>query len=237
MKTTRSDKQEGVDVGDSGTLAQGSVSALLRALPTYPGDRFREASLNSWAVYAIHALSKVGVPATKETITVALFRMYPAKWSLVGFPEYPDSERVNRALLQLRPKYRDWAYGDSQLGWTLNERGKKEAERMERLLTRPGAQVVAGRGSKAQRPRTRAIDQDLRDLENSRLYDLYRRGHGGEASRFDLWACFGASGLTPATALEGMRRDRVHQARALARDDLVEFLGWVRERFTRYFQK
>lgn len=213
-----------------------SVSPLLQGLPSYAGRPLKHISLNTWAAYAIQTLADLGLPATKETIAVALFYLYPERWSLVGFPEYPDSERVNRALLQLRPKYRDWAYGDSQLGWTLNEAGRAEAERMTQLLANKHEYEERPPQPKPSRPRTRAIDQSLKDLESSKLYLLYSQGKGTTASRFDLWACFGSSGLTPPGAMESMRRNLVRQARALQRSDLVEFLDWMRKHFRQSFQ-
>lgn len=222
--------------GEAGQV-ETSIRQVLDDLPRYPEQRFCNLSLNSWAVYAIYLLSKLGISATKETITIALFKMHPPKWSLVGFPNYPDSDRVNRALLQLRPKYRDWAYGDSQLGWTLTDKGRREAERMAQILEENGdAQTHTAQRNEA-RPRTRKLDQDLRDIERSRLHTLYSLGQGDEASHLDLWACFGSSGLTPPSALEEMRQGLARQAEILGKTEMVDFLRWVRTRFRRYFAR
>ena len=212
-----------------------SVSNLLESLPLHADAIHLSISLNSWTVYAIHLLSNLGIPATKETITVSLFKIYPAKWSLEGFAEYPDSDRVNRALLQLRPKYRNWAYGDSQLGWTLNDRGRQEAIRLEQILEK-GGEIGSNPGlNKKVRPRTRAIDQNLKEIENSRLFRYFRDGDSDQSSHFDLWSCFGSSGLTPPRALEEMRQRLLRQSRTLENKQMEEFLQWVKIRFKGYF--
>ena len=100
----------------------------VRDLKPFDERTYEGISLNQLATYTIDLLTKKGFPITFETLTVALFKMFPKKFCLYGFEEYPDAARVNRSLLQLRPKYRNWALGDTKKGYVLTSQGREIAE-------------------------------------------------------------------------------------------------------------
>src|SRR3989454_11226835 len=103
-------------------------------LKPYPLDQYGNIDLNRLTVFTIYLLNKRDIPTTLENIGVANFRMFPRRFAMVGFPDYPDVTRVNRALLQLRPKYRNWAMGNAKLGWHLTVAGEEEAKALLRKL-------------------------------------------------------------------------------------------------------
>src|SRR2546426_9038495 len=110
-------------------------------LKPYPLDQYGNIDLNRLTVFTIYLLNKRDIPTTLENIGVANFRMFPRRFAMVGFPDYPDVTRVNRALLQLRPKYRNWAMGNAKLGWQLTVAGEEEAKA---LLRKFGDNRAAG---------------------------------------------------------------------------------------------
>src|SRR4051812_31232242 len=98
-------------------------SEAILSLPNYPEESYDSIDLNRLTVFTIAFLRKRNFATSIEHIAVADFRMFPKRFAMIGFPEFPDISRVNRALLQLRPKYRNWATGNARLGWTLMRPG------------------------------------------------------------------------------------------------------------------
>ena len=93
-----------------------NVAAKSAALyPTVP--------LTSLTAYSLYWLHQWQLRRTIEAIAVLNWRLFPEKFAMVGFPEYPDAFRTNRSLLQGQPKYRNILTGAASKGFSLNERG------------------------------------------------------------------------------------------------------------------
>lgn len=148
------------------------------AQPAY--DSF---DLNRLVSFTIQWLQELSIPTTFENIVVAAFRMFPEKFAPQGYPEYPDAARTNRALLQLGPKYRNWARGSVQKGFVLTDSGLSEVRRVKEALsgTIPAADKKLKQGGK---PRTLNLAEELQSIERSALYTKWR--HATLFGAFDL---------------------------------------------------
>src|SRR2546425_10706548 len=87
---------------------------------------YREAgfSMAHLTTYSVHWLTVWEIPATYENISVLNARLFPSKFTLAGFPEFPDAMCTNREILHLRPKYRGFATSDPRKGVFLTEKGR-----------------------------------------------------------------------------------------------------------------
>lgn len=212
----------------------GTRSIDLNNIEPFDVEIYGNLDLNRLTVYAISFLQEQKIPITFETLVVTVFRMFPKKFSLVGFEDYPDATRVNRALLQLRPKYRNWAMGDVTLGYSLTEMGKAEAKKTRILLEKPHLQKRLKR-SEAQR--TLPIDAEIRKIGESKLYRLHEHGKDDELSERDVWNLLGAFPYTPRKALRDYMRRLKGHAEYNKRPDIVKFLRWLEQRFPQIFKE
>ncbi len=87
-------------------------------------------SLVHLTAYAVHWLTVWEIPTIYENVTVLSARLFPADFSLPGFPQFPDSIRTTRSLMQMRPKYRGFATSDPRKGVFLTEKGREAANRV-----------------------------------------------------------------------------------------------------------
>ena len=191
--------------------------------------------LNRLAVFAIDWLQRHRIPTTFENVVVAIFRMFPAKFALEGYPQYPDAARVNRALLQLRPKYRNWARGSVQKGFVLTETGLAQVTWVQDALT--GGAAKRQRAPKpAAVSRTMDLSRELEPLERSPLFARWKEGNLNQGNMMELLDMLGAYAYTPARVL----RERVdllsNAASQVGRKDFVEFLDDVRKGFEEHFR-
>ena len=83
---------------------------LVLVAPKSP-DRYPDAALTSLTAYSLFWLHRWQLPRTIEAIAILNWRLFPEKFSMVGYPEYPDAFRTNRSLLQMQPKYRNLLTG------------------------------------------------------------------------------------------------------------------------------
>lgn len=109
---------------------------LLKVDPKDKGE-YRPFSLVHLTAYSVHWLGNWGIATTYENISVLNGRLFPSDFTMNGFPELPDAFRTNRSLLQMRPKYRNFATSDPRKGVYLTEKGQMEVARVIETIGPP----------------------------------------------------------------------------------------------------
>ncbi len=208
----------------------------LDRINAYPGPFYSSIDLNRLASFTIHWLQEHRVPMTFENIVVAAFRMFPTKFALEGYAEYPDAARINRALLQLQPKYRNWARGSVQKGFVLTESGLAEVQRVNDILNAEKAPQLEVKRRQV-KPRTMDLTRDLGTIVDSTLFLKWRENKLAEATALELLDMLQAFAYTPARALKERIATLENAALQVGRDDIVSFLKDVRRRFDQQFRE
>jgi hypothetical protein len=219
-----------------------SAKETLLRLPSVPASIYSEIDLNRLTVYSIFRLKQLDVPCTIENIAVANYKMFPRRFAMVGFPEYPDISRVNRALLQLRPKYRNWATGNTRLGWALTASGVAEAQAIANQIT---ARRDSDKGEKMDAleaepagvmGRTIHAEGVLKRIHESTLFAKWK-DDWREVSALEVFDVLDAYTHTPTSVLRSKTRELRRVAHDQGAKDIVQFLDAVIERFPTLFNK
>jgi len=105
-------------------LQPATARDLLKADPKEKKG-YRGFSLVHLTAYSVYWLTQWGIPTTYENVSVLNARLFPADFSMQGFPELPDAFRTNRSLLQMRPKYRGFATSHPHKGVQLGETARR----------------------------------------------------------------------------------------------------------------
>lgn len=79
-------------------------------------------------------LNSKNIEATFDKLTVAAFKLFPKKFSLIGFPEYPDAKTVNDCVFLHCVKGKKWVSGNAQTGYKITEKGKYFLEEAKKIL-------------------------------------------------------------------------------------------------------
>lgn len=210
------------------------VEAFRRICKPFSYNAYQSIDNNRLGVYAIKILQINRIPVTQEAVTVALFLFFPEKFSLVGFRQFPDAERVHRTLLQLGPKWRNWTTGDTHHGYSLNKNGELEFKRVEEALKNPSSSTIVPR-QRASKPRTRDPDQEIKEIEGTSLFKEYLSGKREGFSEFVVWELLKSYPYAPKGALKERIETMLEYAKLADRKDIVDFLRWVREFFSVVF--
>jgi hypothetical protein len=205
------------------------------AFEAFPGGVYEPLDLTGLAAYAIKRLQDLQFPATFENLVVALFRLFPEKFSLHGYAQYPDAARIGRTLLQLGPKYRNWARGSVQKGFTLTPSGLMKVEQVTNALTSIGPHIQPTRRQAL--PRTMDLNKDLSLLEESRLFGKWKDGDLAGAANTEVIDLLGAYAYSPPRALRGRVQFLENSAKQVGREDLLEFLQAIRREFASLFRE
>ena len=117
-----------------------------------------------------------------EAIAILNWRLFPEKFSMVNFQEYPDAFRTNRSLLQMQPKYRNLLTGAATKGFSLNERGMDKAKELTQVMGVPTTSTGAALGT-LQKETTRVSPKSApRSIEPAREMLRIR-----ESKLFEKW--------------------------------------------------
>jgi len=172
--------------------------------------------------------------------------LFPSKFALAGFPEFPDAMCTNREILHLRPKGRGFATSDPRKGVFLTEKGREAAASVLEVIGTPSFD------GKALPPETAGIDtrpsaksrartyNPARDLEARRLRLLFRRFKEGHLDETDVVHLLGLLGLYDHTPPAEVRREfkRLRDvASGLQDQEFMDFLDAVQKKFRAYLER
>ena len=177
--------------------------------------------LTNWqvAVLALHALGGATARQRHEDIAVKCYELAPGRFGWKRH-DYPDIERAGAALRVARQaRNGTLVTGGRRSGWMLTPAGIDWARQREQAV----------RGDRCgYTPFLSAADRrELGRLARHRLYALWRDG-GDPVSIFQVADAVGLSADAPADSI-ARRLDALEgTARAGARRELEEYLGWLR---------
>jgi hypothetical protein len=206
------------------------MSATVTELPQFQPDIYRRIALNDLVVYALYFLSESGKEIVFEDVVATCFKLFPDRFHLRGYAEWPDSTVVNKRWLDCRGK--GLLQGSTAAGFSLTAKGLELAERISAVLTgkrllfaKPGIEKVGVE------MRTRA-GRFVKSLESSEAFESFSKDASvANISEFDfrdmLLCTMETSERTLLNNLEHFREC----AALCERADLVEFLKKCQRKF------
>ena len=183
--------------------------------------------LDRLTAFGVRTLIDRDLPVTFENVVVVLYRFFPMKFGLVGYAEYPDAARVNRAILHCFPKYRNYLTGRATTGYRLTHQGEVAAEE--------AAELLAGRKSRAGKQRRTAArgvaDNFMTEVSQSRAFRAFESGER-DIDFYDVARILHTSPDAPNELINRNMRQLVIYARETGREDVLKFLDWAQSHFT-----
>jgi hypothetical protein len=192
-----------------------------------PASDYQGLDLNRLVVWVLGWLRDEELPSSFENIVVAAYRMFPTKFGLRGY-DHPDSNRVNRALLQLGPKYRNWARGSAGTGYALTPVG----DAVLAALAEKGLQGTAHgvRTGSATTGYTWDPATDMAELRGSGSFARFSKAGPAALKLDDVWDALSAFSYTPREALRKRLAALRRSASDLGDAEVVRFLDALRDR-------
>lgn len=217
---------------------------LLKVSP-FGTDKYEGLSLATLTAYSAYWLAQWGLPTTLENLAVLNFKLFPTKFAMVGWPVFPDVNRTNRSVLQMRPKYRNFATSITNRGVFLNERGIAEAQSLiEKLGTprladgsTPPVEVPIGRIRGSGRPTTVHPEDIVAKIRDSRLFKTSKGAGWADAEPIDLINFLEVYDHTPSEEKRRRLREFQMAAKELKDGEVQQFLEAMSTRFKSYLHK
>lgn len=154
---------------------------------------YKNIDLDRLAVFVMDFLESKGIPLYYEYIAIALFKMFPEKFSLITFKEYPDMNRIADVLqLNLNPTHRNWAVGNIKHQFRLTPLGKEIVSQVKMMMANPEKQKDLRKNIN---PRMKSIEGDIEEILNSSLYKKWKDGKE-QINEFEILPFLGVMSFT-----------------------------------------
>ncbi|MBW2321488.1 MAG: hypothetical protein JRF31_11770 [Deltaproteobacteria bacterium] len=204
----------------------------IEKLKPFDFNRYENVDLDHLAVYAISQLEKIGADLSFENGVVAIFKLFPKKFSLLGFPSYPDSLRVYTCLWRCTTdKKKLWLGGKVRQGFIITNRSRIFITEAEKLLCETSPKKMKATSQ------TRRKELLIAELEQSPVYSKYMRGQRESISEAEL--CYLLQG-TLDSSRQVLRENLAllkKFATELERENIIKFLCWLEDHFKNFLNQ
>jgi hypothetical protein len=150
--------------------------------PQFNPDIYTKATLNDLVVYSVYYLHKQESEITSEDIISACFVLFPKRFSLRKYPQWPDSRIVRRRWSDCKSK--GYLRGSATSRFQITAKGIKRAQKIEKSLGRvmkpvPAPKLKTNKSAllaQASHPELKARARKyIRSIEMSEAYKHYRK--------------------------------------------------------------
>lgn len=185
---------------------------------------YKNIDLDRLAVYVINILEKNNIPLYYEYIGVALFKMFPEKFALLTFKEYPDMNRIADVLqLNLNPTHRNWAIGNIKNGFMLTAAGRQIVDQADDMLRNPDAQKIL---KPAKLPRMKSIQFEISEILKSPIYNKWKNNKN-DINEFDILSFLGVMSFTSKLIIKKRVNDLKGMAINTSSKEVTEFINYI----------
>ena len=204
----------------------------LGAIQTFSASTYSVIGLNHLLAYTVYVLKSNKQPVTFENIAVAAHKMFPVKFSLINYPQYPDAARVQLVILHLGPKYVGWLNGKKKTGYYLNSRGIQAVnEIIEKLNENKlmGSPVEEVDLSVAQNVENRtAVETRFAYIKASKSFSSYQEGKFADINDVSLiWDAFQLFISVDDSTKAETYGNLLDTAKRIGDNSIIEFLTWI----------
>ena len=208
--------------------------------PKFDPNIYSRITLNDLVVYSVYYLHNQGSGITSEDIISACFVLFPKRFSLRKYPQWPDSGIVSRRWSDCKSK--GYLRGNATSGFQITARGIKRAQKVEKSLGKPMKPVPAPKPKRikptAAVPAVETVHPELkaharkyvRSIEASDAYKHYTRKL--PLNEFDFRSLLLCTMESPPTTLARNLEQFKEYVNIHDRSDLLTFLEFCEEKFS-----
>lgn len=189
-------------------------------------NNYTEISYDDLLVYALFKLQQENKHTTFENLVYKSFTLFPKRFQLPGYPNWPDSSLVDKSWLRCRSD-KNLIYGSKSKGFTLTSKGVTLAKLTEQKFTNDKSVVRNKKGD----TRTRS-GRLVKHIENSDAYKKFTKSEKtDDITEFEFCDLL-YSTLDTLPTLRGRNFEELkYHASVYERSDLLAFLDQCKKRF------
>lgn len=201
--------------------------AKISRLPKFDPSVYSKITLNDLVIYSIYTLHMQGLEITSEDAISACFLLFPRRFALQKYPQWPDSAVVRRRWSDVKNK--GYLLGSAVKGFKLSAKGIKHAEKLEKSLGRVRVQLARAAPRTVPGELKSRARKYVRSIESSEAYTRYKKRL--EINEFDFRSLLFCTMESPAGTLSRNLQQFKDYVNIYERKDLLSFLEFSEGKF------
>lgn len=172
-------------------------------------------------VYTIDYLANNEIPLTFNNICIATFKLFPEKFYFSeDFKEYPHIEMLNRTILHLRPKERNYATGSVGQSYALTKVGEEVAREVKAEIEVGASKPTAPKKIMDEHKKTNI--NDLNKVKRSGIYQTWLNEK--RIDDMEIWSFFDVTPFTRLNEIKSFIKGTKAYSQDKGETDVVQFL-------------
>lgn len=195
---------------------------------------YENLDLDRLVIYTFHFLEENKIPLYFDYISVALFKLFPQKFSMANFKQYPDTNRISKSLRRITDqKRKGWATGNIENGFYITELGRETAMRVKNLIF-SSPWFKKEKLLVSRRSRGRSPEDDVNEIKRSGVFQKWQQKNY-KITNYEIISFLRAMPHTPKNLLK-QYLDGFNQSVVTIKDKEVRsFLKWLEKKFYNLF--
>jgi hypothetical protein len=203
-------------------------------------DQYSSIPLRELVLYSVFSLQEQNVETNFENIVVESFELFPKKFSLQSYPEYPDTNRIRREIQRIEGStfqakgIDQYLVGNLKTTYKFTDKGMEQLSKLQDALnisTKDRIQV-----EKKLKDIRGKYGRVLNEIEKHPAYKKFlEEGENLEVSETLLRDILFATMETPNEKLRDTMNTLIGYSDALNRDDIKKFLKFLSIKFSTLF--
>jgi hypothetical protein len=196
------------------------------------GDAFNETQyasigLDELIAFGVNRLAEMSIETTFENIVAVCFTLFPKRFELRGYPQWPDAHVIGKSVWRARTD-KGYLSGSVRQGYRITPKGLKMLEVIDERL-HPGRPFQQQDRLSEARTRAGRVLRHVQQSEAFRQYQISKAvDHISDYDFADLLLC---PPDAPAESLQKSFDYFVQSASLYGRKDLLEFMEVVGRKF------
>ena len=199
-------------------------------LKSIKANKYESLGTDRLILYAVSELSKNKVEATFDNVVVAAFKLFPKRFSLIGFPDHPDGKRVHDSLFHCTYKTKKWLSGNAKSGYALTRKGEYFLDGTKKVL-RGEVKLTTKRELKPKRKEVTFINL----LKESSTYKKFTSKKETDISEDEIWSILRCDKSGPEECLIKNLNLYLNYAEKLENEEVIKFLKYIKVKWSKLF--
>jgi len=206
----------------------------------FPLGSYEDLPLTDLVLYALFSLEEKGIETTFENLVAESFELFPRRFSLQGYPDYPDANRVRREIQRIEGTLSSLgveklADGNMKTSYKITGRGVERLRYVQaRLQTGVNEKTSIQKRIEDKRSKMGRV---LYELEKHPLYKEYlRSGRNMDVPETLLRDLLFSTMETSYEKLREKMNTLIEYCVALGREDIKEFLLHCKDKHEKIFE-
>lgn len=185
-------------------------------------EKYAQINKDRLVLYAAYLLEKSGIEPTFEKIVATSFKLFPKRFSLLGFPEYPDARWIYYSLWHCVYPSKGWLSGSTKSGYQVTPEGKTIVSETMKALS---GKIFTPRKVASRQKRKEMYFLDL--VEKSSAFQKYVSGKADDITEMEIRIVLRTRKDTPSDVVRLNFKKFQEYAEVADKGKILEFFGYI----------